>query len=545
VSQWRDDYEESLWLLLAITGLVLLIACANLASLLLARASAREREFALRGAIGASRGRLLSQALTESAIVAALGAALGGVLAGMLSRALVAFVSTQGNPLVLDLSMDWRGLAFTAAAATLTCLACGLVPAWRSSRTAPGAVLKAGGRSLTDAPQGFSFQRLLVVFQVAVSLVLIVGALLFVRSFRNLTSVDVGLATEQLYVAVTGFPRPNQTPQSIQQLRQDLLEHIRALPDVEAAGTTTVLPLSGMSWTHTVHVPAAHGEHTGPSKFTWVSPGYFDAVAMTVLRGRRFDDRDTASSRGVMLVNETFVRRYLDPAKAIGTIVRTSAEPNYPALDREIIGIVHDSKYGSLRDEVPASAYVPVSQHPSPQPWAFIMMRSVASLPQLSRELTNVYSAVGITTDTVIWPMRDQIRDGLIRDRLMSWLSGFFGLLAALLSAVGLYGIVAYATARRSNEIAIRMALGAERGHVLRLMLAQAARLLAIGVAIGTLVALALGRSVAALLFGIVPDDTLTLATAAAALVAVGLTAAYLPTARAARMSPLDNLRAE
>jgi hypothetical protein len=317
------------------------------------------------------------------------------------------------------------------------------------------------------------------------------------------------------------------------------------MPEVQAAATSTLIPLSGMSWTHGIRIASARGDRNGQSKFTWISPGYFETVGMTVLRGRGFDTRDTASARGVMLVNETFVRQYLDPATAIGTVVRTVAEPDYPALDREVVGIVRDAKYGGIKDEVPASSFVPASQHPAPQPWTFLMIRSQASLAALTPSLTRAYADAGATSDTVVWPMTDQVHDSLTRDRLMSWLSGFFGVLAGLLSAIGLYGVMAYAAARRSNEIAIRMALGAGPGDVLRMMLGQASRLVLVGVAFGIAGALALGQSVQALLFGIVPQDFATIAVAALALLAIGLAAAYVPTARAARISPLDGLRAD
>ncbi len=497
-----------------------------------------------RTAIGASRARLLCQALAESALVAAIGAALGGALAGVLSGALIQFVSTQGNELVLDTSLDWRVLGFTAAVATMTCLVCGLVPALRSSRTDPATALKAGGRSLTNAG-GFSFQRVLVVGQVAVSLVLIVGALLFVRSFRNVAGVDPGLSTDGLYIAIAGFNRPNMTPEQLQQIRLALLERAQAIPGVQSAATTTLIPLSGMSWTHGIRIAGAHGETSGQAKFTWISPTYFETVGMPLLRGRGFGARDTVSSRGVMVVNETFVRQYLDPAKAIGTVVRTVAEPEYPSLDREIVGVVRDAKYGGLKDDVPASAFVPISQHPAPQPWAFLAIRSSATEATLTPALSRACADAGARGDVVVWPVADQIRDSLVRDRLMSWLSGAFGVLAGLLSAIGLYGVMAYAAARRANEIAIRMALGAGRSDVLRMMLGQAGRLVLVGVAIGVVVALALGRSVQALLFGIVPHDFTTIAVAALALLAIGLTAAYVPTARAAGISPLEGLRAD
>ncbi len=544
ISQWRDDYETSLWLLLGITGLVLIMACANLASLMLARASVREREFALRTAIGASRGRIVSQALAESILIALLGATGGGLLASALSRALIAFVSTEAQPLILDAGMDWRVLAFTGTVASITCLACGLVPALRSASTDPANALRAGGRSLTSAA-GFSFQRLLVIFQVAVSLVLVVGALLFVRSFRNLTMVDTGMRLEHLNMAVAGFDHPGIAPEESQRIRATLLEHVQALPDVQAAATSTLLPLSGMSWTHTIKVTSPAGEQQGDSKFTWVSPSYFQTMQIPLVRGRLFDDHDAAASTQVIVVNETFVRRYLDRAAAVGTHVRTVAEPGYPSAEREVIGIVRDTKYGSLREETPPSAFAPASQHPSPQPFTFLAIRSAASIATLRQELGQAYSQSGATSDVAVWPMVEQVRDSLLRDRLMSWLSGSFGLVAGLLSAVGLYGIMSYATARRSNEIAIRMALGAERRDVVRMMLLQAGRLLAIGVGIGILAALALGHSVQALLFGIVPNDVVTILLAAVALAAIGLIAAYVPTARAAGISPLEGLRAE
>ena len=544
VSQWREDYESSLWLLLAITGLVLLMACANLASLMLARASVREREFALRTAIGASRGRLLSQALVESAMLALLGAVGGALLASALSEAVIAFLSTEAQPLILDAGMDWRVLIFTAGVATATCLLCGLVPALRSASAEPATALKAGGRSIT-AVSGFSFQRLLVVFQVAVSLVLVVGALLFVRSFRNLTSVDPGMRLEHVKIAIAGFSRPSLTPEESQQIRMTLLERVQALPDVQAAATSTIIPLAGMSWTHSVRVPSTGGEKRGASKFTWVSPSYFETMQVPLLKGRLFDRHDTAASAQVAVVNETFARQFLDPATAIGSHMRTLAEPEYPSVDREVIGIVRDTKYGSLRDETPPSAFVPVSQHPAPPAWTMLAIRSTASIAVLTPELVRAYAEAGATSDVVVWPMTDQMRDSLLRDRFLSWLSGFFGLLAGLISAVGLYGLMAYATARRSNEIAIRMALGASRRDVVQLMLGQASRLLALGLVLGAAAALGAGRAVSALLFGIESHDVTTFAAASMLLAGVGLAAAYLPTARAARVSPLEGLRAE
>jgi putative ABC transport system permease protein len=547
VSDWRDQYATSLWLLLGITGLVLLIACANLANLMLARARVREREFALRVAIGASRGRLVTQALAESAIVAAAGGALGGAVAGVLSRQIVSFVSTEGNPLYLELGSDWRVLAFTAAVAILTCLGCGLIPALRSSHADPACALKAGGRAITVGGERFSLQHLLVVTQVAVSLVLVVGALLFVRSFLNLTLLDVGFRQEGLFVGIAGFGKPgvNLTPADSQRIRMRLLDRVRAIPQVQDAATSTIIPLSGMSWTHGVVIPSSSGERRGDSKFTWVSGGYFKTLGLPLLAGRLVNDHDSASSPRVIVVNETFVRKFLDPSRPVGAMVRTIAEPEYPATDFEVVGVVRDTKYGSLRDPVPPMAFAPAGQHPAPQPWTTLLMRSSASVATLTPELTAAYRDAGVPSDSVVWSLRTQVLDTLVRERLVSWISGFFGLVAGLLAAVGVYGVIAYAVACRVSEIAIRVALGAERRDVLWLVLGQALRLVAVGLVVGTSLALAAGRAARSLLFQLEPTDVPTLATAALSLAAIGLLAAYVPARRAARVSPLEGLRAE
>jgi predicted permease len=547
VSDWRDQYATSLWLLLGITALVLLIACANLANLMLARARVREREFALRLAIGASRGRLVAQALAESAIVAAIGGALGGALAGLLSGAIVSFVSTEGNPLYLELGSDWRVLAFTAAVAMLTCLGCGLMPALRSSQADPASALKAGGRVMTAGRERLSLQHVLVVTQVAVSLVLVVGALLFVRSFRNLVTLNVGFRQEDLYVAIAGFAKPgvNLSPAESQRMRTRLLDRVRAMPQIQDAATTTIIPLSGMSWTHVVVVPSSSGERRSDSKFTWVSGDYFRTIGLPLLVGRLLTDHDSASSPKVIVVNETFVRKFLDPSRPVGAMVRTITEPEYPAADFEVVGIVRDTKYGSLRDPIPAMAFAPAGQHPAPQPWTTLLIRSSASVATLTPELTAAYRDAGVASDTVVWSLRTQVLDSLVRERLVSWISGFFGLVAGLLAAVGVYGVIAYGVARRVSEIAIRVALGADRRDVLRLVLGQALRLVALGLAVGIGMSLAAGRAAHSLLFELEPNDVPTLATAALCLAAIGLVAAYVPARRAARVSPLEGLRAE
>jgi predicted permease len=544
ISQWRQQYETSLWLLLGITGLVLLVACANLANLMLARATARQREFSVRLALGASRQRLMAQSLTESLLVAVVGAGAGIVLAVVLSRTTVLFLTTKANGLHLDLGLDWRVLAFTSALAFLTCVICGLAPALRSAQAQPADVLKQGGRGLTGGPERLSFQRALVVAQVAISLVLVIGALLFVRSFRNLMTADAGFPQDGLHYLSCYLPRPNLSPEQQLQEKTVLLERIRALPQVEAAASGTKIPLTSSSWTMGIRVGNAQADAKQSSKISWVSPGYFHTLGVPVLSGRDIARSDTTTGRKVMLVNQTFVRRYHAGQEPIGAFVRTGEEPGYPEAVYEIVGTVGDTKYADLREDIPPTAYAPESQHPSPRLGMNVILRTTGPADNVAASLRQLFRDENVLGGD-LQTLRVHVRERLTRERLLSWLSGFFGVLAALLAAVGLYGVMSYSVARRSNEIAIRMALGAASGDVLRLMLGQAGLLLAVGLGIGCALALAIGRTAGTLLFGLQPNDPLSFATSMLALGIVALAAAYLPAARATRMSPLDGLRAD
>ena len=345
VSQWREQYESSLWLLLGATGLVLLVACANLANLMLARASTREREFAVRVAIGASRARVIQQCLAESLLIAAGGAILGSWLAQGVSRLLVSLVSTEANPLDLDVSMDGRVLLFTTIVATVTCLACGLVPAWRASRAEPQLAMRSGGRGLTASAARLSFQRLLIVVQVALSVVLVVGALLFVRSLQNLLSIDTGFQQANILFGIVPLSDERaRSGETVQRTREAILNGIRALPQVQAAATSTHLPLSGMSWGFAVRVPSVRGEQSGSSRFTWVSPGYFDTMRTPLKAGRDFTDADRVGSRPVAIVNETFVRTFLAGQHPLEARFMSLAEPGYPDTTYDIVGVVTDTK---------------------------------------------------------------------------------------------------------------------------------------------------------------------------------------------------------
>src|SRR5215475_7038006 len=472
VSQLRTSYGTSLWFLLGITGLVLLIACANLANLMLARANVREREIAVRVALGASRWRVIRQTLSESLLLAGSGAAFGAGLAQLMSRVLITFLNTEGNILQLDLSSDWRVLTFTASVAVFTCIVFGIVPALRASQIEPVAAMRSGGRGLTNRER-FSFRRFFVIGQIAISLALLVGALLFVRSFRNLVTLDAGFRQNGILFIYAGFDRLRLPRERIASFQANLLEQIRSVPQVESAATTTVTPLDGSSWSQGVRIPGSQGEQEGSSKFTYVSPEYFKTLEIAVLAGRDFNDFDTATSRRVALVNETFARRFFANRKPVGALMRSVAEPNFPETLYEVIGVVKDVKYANLREAIPPITYVPAAQHPNPGSFAGIVIRSSAQLTEVINEVRRKISEVSpdITVDFKIFEM--QIRDGLIRERLMACLAGFFGVLAAVLAMIGLYGVISYMVLRRRNEIGIRMALGACRTDICYLFLGE------------------------------------------------------------------------
>ena len=541
MSEAGEAYDTSLWLLLGTTGLVLLIACANLANLLLARASTREKEMAVRLALGASKGRVLQQLLLESLVLAVIGSILGTALASFFSRTVVKFLSTERDPVYLATSVDWRVLCFTAFIAIATCLLFGLAPALRSSQTQPGSVLKSGGRGMTAGRQRFSFQQALVVSQIAFSLVLLVGALLFVRSFWNLQTLDPGFRQSGVLRVYANFRRLDLPPDRYEIFKRDLLDQIRSIPIVESAATSTHVPLDGSSWSLGIRI----GSTEGNSKFAWVSPGYFRTMQIPFVAGRDFTVRDTGQSPPVLIVNETFVRQFLPGENPLGKTVRTSPEPHYPETEYEIVGIVKDTKYGGLRDEIPPEAVVPAQQYPEKYYFTNVFIRfsspPSAAISAVREKLSTLYPEMKVEYHVY----QTEIQNGLVRERLMALLSVFFGALAVLLAMIGLYGVISYIIAMRRNEIGIRMALGASRQDVVGIVLGQTLGLLALGVGVGLLLAVVATSSARTLLFGLQPTDPLSLASAALFLAVVALAASFFPAYRATRYDPMSALRYE
>jgi len=441
----------------------------------------------------------------------------------------------------LQIVTDWRVLLFAGAIAASTCVVFGIAPALRSIRTEPLAAIKAGSRATTAGRERFFLQQILVVTQISVSLVLLVGALLFVRSFRNLITANPGMRESGITVAFLGFWQSHMPPERWAGFEQELLNDIHAVPGVLSAATTTHVPLWPGSWTHGVHVGAAEGD----SKFTWVSPEYFSALGIGIIRGRSFNQADTASSPPVALVNETFVRRLLGGANPIGQTLRTDPEPNYPATLYEIVGVVPDTRYNDLRSETPPMTFAPATQFPAQGPWGMVMIRSDAASAVLTAAVRRTIAEKHPDVVMEFTNFQQQIRDGLIEERLMAMLSGFFGMLALLLTTVGFYGVISYIVLNRRNEIGIRMTLGASRGNVVGIVLRQTLLLLVPGIMAGVILSLAAARSAGSLLYGLQPTDVLTFIGASALLIAVALLASFMPAQRASRVSPMEALRCE
>ncbi len=529
----------SMW---SAVGFVLLIACANLANLMLARASAREKEIAVRLALGASRGRLIRQLLSESLLLAVAGATAGILLARVLSGVLVAMISTQSDTMFLDLAPDYRVLGFTAGLAVLTCILFGLAPALRATKSSPASAMRASGRGLTANRERFGLRRILVVTQVALSLVLLVGALLFTGSLRNLMSVDAGFRQDGILVTDLGFESLKIPQERRIEYRRQLLDKVRSIPGVISAANNQITPLSGSGWNQTIFID---GKKKGGSSLNRVTPGYFATLGMPLVAGRDFDNHDAANGVQVAIVNEAFAKKYFDGANPVGKTFGFEGDKGEVPPVFEIVGMVKNSKYYELREDFKPVGFFPDTQDKGPGQYANILIRADIPLTALVAAVKRSVAEVSPDIDIEFHPFKTQIMNGLLRERLMATLSGFFGALAALLAVIGLYGVISYMVARRTNEIGIRMALGADPGGIVRLILREALLLLGIGLIAGAGLALAAARTAASMLFGLKPYDPATLAFAIGALALVAIAASYIPARRAAGVDPMVALREE
>ncbi|HKP35590.1 MAG TPA: ABC transporter permease [Pyrinomonadaceae bacterium] len=544
VSQLRENYEQALWLLLAIAGSVLLIACANLANILLARASAREREIAVRQALGASRARLIRQLLVESLLLVIVGATLGVALAQMLSQLLVTFLSTADNPIFLALTPDWRVLGFATGLAVLTCLLFGLMPAIRATRVEVRAALNASGRGLTAGRERFTLRRFLVVTQVALSLVLVAGALLFTRSLGKLLSANTGFRQEGVLTATVNFQRMNLPADRIPIFKEELLDHIRAVPGVESVAFAHEIPLRG-GGAGTVWLDGQSSSQGHVVNFNRVSPGYFKTMQIRLLMGRDFNAGDNQGAANVAIVNEAFTRKFLNGASPVGHRLRLPQSTTDPERVYEIVGLVNDTKYGDLREEFQPIVFSAAAQVRGAGPGIQVLIRSRLSEAETVAAVKRTLSEVNPGISMKFQWLKPMIEATILRERLMATLSGFFGALAFLLACIGLYGLLSYSVATRRNEIGIRIALGAGRRDVFWLILREAFVLVIVGVVIGLPIIFGVTRLASSLLFGLTPTDPVSLLSAALLMLAVAMVAGYLPSRRATRVDPIVALRCE
>jgi putative ABC transport system permease protein len=429
-SQLRTQYDTPLWMLLALAGTVLLIACANLANLLLARMGARAREVAVRLALGASRGRVVRQLLTESLLLTAMGCALALWLAGILGRAVVALISSDVDPMFVDLTPDWRLLAFAGSLAGLTCALFGLAPALRATRIAPGESMKLGARTVTAGRSHARLRRVLVAAQLALALVLLVGGLLFGRSLVGLLTLDAGFQQAGILELDLDLRRGTLSDAGRLSIQRDVLNGIRGLPDVEGVASASNVPLVRKSYRH-VFVDGATGRIRGLANFNRVSAGYFDTLRTTVVAGRDFDERDTASSPPVVIVNERFAQQFLAPGPVVGATFRPEGTRGEPGPMVQVVGLVNNAKYASLREDFRPLVYLAESQNVSVPQESQILIRTRSPLPAMTAQVQRLVESASADVSFHFHDFQQQIRYSLRQDQLMATLCGFFALLGA------------------------------------------------------------------------------------------------------------------
>jgi predicted permease len=544
-SQLRDDSEQPLQILLGIAGLVLLITCANLANLMLARGSARQREMAVRLAMGAPRTRLVRQLVSESLVLMGSGAAAGAVLAHYLGRILLSIIDSEHDPIFLVLTFDWRVLAFVTILAVATLLIFGLVPAFRTTNTTPGAVLKSGGRGTTSSPDRWGLRSVLVISQVALSLVLLVGALMFVQTLRNLQTLNAGFQPHHVLLTRLDWSHLNLPKERRTEFERELAERAHGIPGAEAVGEVQNAPVTGNGWDGSVLAPNSDHEIAGTTDRNRVGPGYFHAIQTPLLAGREFDEHDTLRSPSVAIVNQTFVMKFMNGGEALGKIARLEAPPGQPPLSYQIVGIVGDSKYMDLREDFPATIYFPLAQDEYPGNSTELVIRSALPMAEVVAQLRSTMATANPDIELTSRIYDTVVSDSLVGERAMALLSTFFGTLALLLAGIGLYGVISYMVTRRTNEIGIRMTLGAQRSDILKMVLREAGALLIFGLAAGAMLSLIVARAASSMLFGLKPNDPFTIGLGAGILAVITLFSSALPARRAANLDPITAIREE
>jgi predicted permease len=543
-SETRAQYRTALVVLMVTVGLVLLIACANIANLLLSRAAARQRELSVRMAIGASRARIVRQLMTESLLLAALGAACGFLLAVWGSKVLVGLLSTSRNMLRIGVSPDLRLLAFTMAIAVLTALVFGLVPAIRATRGGLNRALKENHRGTVKGSTRLNFGKALVSGQVALSFVLLLGAGLFVGTLWNFLSIDPGFSRHNVLLVSATFPSAS-APAERTRMYREILDRLQEVPGVVSASSSVLTPIQPAGWANMVQPEGYVSKSRGDSLLflNRVSENYFQTMRTPVLAGRAFDPRDDLTGPLAIVINETAARHFFGAANPLG---KTIAMKQGTGTDLyRVIGVVKDTKYNRLNEEQRDIGYLAAAQDPKPQPSVNYSLRSEGRVEALIPSVRAAFSGVSRDIELEFHDLETQVNESLLRPRMVALLSTVFGALALLLAMVGLYGMTNYAVAQRQGEIGIRMALGAQPRSVIWLMLRDVAALAVAGLAVGLAASLAAGHLVVSLLYGVRFNDPLQLAGAALTLAAAIALAAYLPARRAAQGDPMAALRQE
>jgi predicted permease len=543
----RSQFLQPLTAMTILAGLVLLAACVNVANLMLARSTARQKEFAVRLAIGAGRGRLIRQTFTEALVLVGAGAALGIAFACQGEAALAAFFAGGNAKIVLDLSLNGRMLLFTLTVAVLTGLAFAILPALRASRADPAAGLQSSARGIAGSRVSLRLGRALVILQVALSTVLLAGAGLFIRSLQQLERVDPGFVRDgMLTMEVTPERNWYGTPQWLT-AQTEILDRVRRIPGVRAASWATMTPLSGRDRGAVLDIPGfvPRAERDKDVHLAALAPEYFETVGIPLLLGRAFTARDNAAAPKAAIFNETAARFYFGNANPIGKKVRF-ANYSSPDLVYEIVGVVKDAKHDSLREQASRFIYLPIPQSVDRINRLALAVRctgnALAFAAPVRHEVRSVRSTVLINNVSTI---EMQIRQSLSKERLVTALSTAFGGLALVLACIGLYGILTYAVTRRTNEIGIRMALGATRGGTIWLILREALTLAVSGIAICLPAVLALARITKALLYGVETFDLPAFACAVLLLLIFTVIAGFVPARRASLLDAMSALRCE